>query len=49
MGDIADDVLEGIMCQVCGVIMCDAFDAPGYPQTCAGCAVDSDEEDEDGG
>lgn len=34
MGDIADAMLDGDLCQVCGVYM---SGGDGYPQTCAGC------------
>lgn len=40
MGDIADAILEGEMCQVCGVYMEDYIEdgiGPGFPQTCIGC------------
>jgi hypothetical protein len=36
MGEIAEGMLDGTFCQVCGVWMGD-FDAPGYPRSCAGC------------
>ena len=53
MGEIADMVLEGTLCQVCGEIMYDmipdgdeeAPDPPGYPRTCAGCQGRDDEEE----
>jgi hypothetical protein len=35
MGDIADMMLDGTLCQVCG---CFVGDAVGYPQTCDDCA-----------
>lgn len=35
MGEIADMVLNGELCQGCGELMSD--DAPGHPRTCAGC------------
>jgi rRNA maturation protein Nop10 len=39
LGDIADMMLDGTMCQVCGQWM--EFDEPpGYPVTCAGCGGD---------
>lgn len=40
MGDMADMVLDGILCQECGELMIDPEkeDPPGYPQTCGGCA-----------
>jgi len=34
MGDAADDILDGLCCQVCGEYF---DDAAGYPRTCAGC------------
>ncbi len=40
MGEIADAMLEGEMCQVCGVY----FDEPfGYPCTCEGCETEEKE------
>ncbi len=39
MGDIADMMLDGTMCQVCGEYL--FTDPPaGYPVTCAGCGGD---------
>jgi hypothetical protein len=38
MGEIAEMILDGTMCQVCGVWMNDGEDGPGHPQTCEGCA-----------
>ena len=35
MGEIADMVLEGFLCQQCGTFM---DHETGYPQTCAACA-----------
>jgi hypothetical protein len=35
MGDIADAMLDGDLCQCCGVYM---EGGNGYPQTCASCA-----------
>ena len=37
MGEIADMMLDGTMCQVCGVYMHEYEAAPGYPVTCASC------------
>ncbi len=40
MGEIADMMLDGTMCQGCGVWMDDILngaDAPGYPRFCGGC------------
>jgi len=40
MGEIADMMINGSMCQYCG----ECFDdEPGYPRTCSACG--SDEED----
>ena len=33
MGEIADLMLEGSMCEWCG----ECIDGEGYPQVCAGC------------
>jgi hypothetical protein len=35
MGDAAEDVLDGLMCQGCGELI--DGDAPGWPRTCDGC------------
>jgi hypothetical protein len=46
MGEIAEDMIDGTVCQTCGcfmqdVIDCaekgDIWDAPGYPRTCEAC------------
>ena len=37
MGEIADWILEGGACQVCGVHLDDG-EEPGYPRTCVGCS-----------
>jgi hypothetical protein len=34
MGDVADMILEGVLCQECGVYM---EGGDGIPRTCAGC------------
>lgn len=36
MGEIADWILEGGLCQTCGAYLEDGNE-PGYPRTCAGC------------
>lgn len=38
MGDIADLMLSGEICEVCGVELDDDMDA-GYPRRCSGCAT----------
>lgn len=37
MGEIADMMLDGTMCQGCGVFLCDGEDGPGFPGWCSGC------------
>ena len=37
MGEIADMMLDGTICQGCGEWLCDGEDGPGYPGFCAGC------------
>jgi len=38
MGDITDDMLNGITCQeCCQFLMEDGGDPPGHPVTCGGC------------
>ena len=40
MGEAADDILNGVVCQCCGEWMDDILDGaeePGYPRTCDGC------------
>lgn len=37
MGEVADDMLDGTCCQVCGMFM---DEAAGYPVTCGGCSDD---------
>ena len=39
MGEIADMVLDGIMCETCGEII-DGGEEAGYPRQCAGCRLD---------
>lgn len=46
MGEIAEMMIEGILCQFCGVYMDDG-EAPGYPRSCTDCAEDEDGEDDD--
>ena len=40
MGDIADMILEGILCEECGVYI---GDGGGFPRTCDGCRTDRGE------
>lgn len=40
MGDTADLILEGVLCQYCGSVMDDMDEntpSPGYPRTCEDC------------
>jgi len=41
MGEIADAIVDGEMCQVCGVFL--AGEPAGYPRSCRGCGGDADE------
>ena len=43
MGEIADLIIEGDMCQLCGELM----EGEGFPQTCAACLAGDDDEDDD--
>lgn len=47
MGEIADMMIEGILCQRCGVLMEDmtkpGAQPPGYPRDCPDCARDDEE------
>lgn len=36
MGEISEMILDGTLCQICGVFLEDEEDA-GYPRTCEGC------------
>lgn len=40
MGEIADMMLDGTMCQGCGVWLHDGQDGPGYPGYCRDCQRD---------
>ena len=47
MGEIAEMMLDGLMCEGCGEWMDEAFedgDGPGYPQRCAACQRDAGSE-----
>ena len=43
MGDIADMILEGILCEICGTFLGDPI---GHPETCDDCdEIEVDEEE----
>ena len=45
MGEIAEMMLDGTMCEGCGVFMDDILDGaepPGFAQRCSGCGGDAD-------
>lgn len=37
MGDIADMMLEGVLCQGCGELLDETGEGLGYPAYCDGC------------
>lgn len=39
MGEISEMMMNGLLCQQCGVWM-DDFQEVGYPRTCGDCAVE---------
>lgn len=45
MGEIADMMLDGTLCQVCGVAMIHSEEEEpcGFPVTCAGCESEEEE------
>lgn len=42
MGEIADMMLDGTMCQVCGCFLNDGEDGEGFPMTCDDCKGDDE-------
>jgi hypothetical protein len=46
MGEIADMMLDGTMCQGCGEWLHDGDDGPGFPGYCSACEPDEDEGEE---
>jgi hypothetical protein len=44
MGEIADAILEGDLCEICGVYL---GEGDGFPRTCTGCGGDADEDLDD--
>jgi|GEM_PF-1264130 len=46
MGEIADMMLDGTLCERCGVCLVDEDTEPnGYPTLCASCAAEKAEDD----
>jgi len=43
MGQNADDIIEGFVCELCGMFL--DGDSPGYPRLCSFCG-DNTEDDE---
>ena len=43
MGDVAELIMEGALCETCGVLM-DDHDAPGYPRQCEDCKRENDDD-----
>jgi hypothetical protein len=41
MGSMADDIIDGVFCDICGEYIGEPV---GYPRTCSGCQVENDEE-----
>lgn len=50
MGEVADDILDGTVCQHCGVFFDDILageEPPGYPRSCPECeAAELDDREE---
>ena len=44
MSDIADMMIEGVLCSQCGVYI--EGDEPGHPGLCKACQADADKDDE---
>ena len=45
MGEIADMIINGFLCQQCGQYMPD-YEEPGYPRTCPDCEKENRKEKE---
>lgn len=43
MGEIAEMMLDGTMCEGCGEFMNIGGEPPGYPQRCAACGEEPDD------
>ena len=44
MGDMADDIIDGIFCEQCGGYLGNAV---GYPRICSSCSGDDEDEERD--
>ena len=43
MGEISDMMLDGTLCQYCGVLLIEeGGEEAGYPQSCEGCEEEDD-------
>ncbi len=42
MSQTVEDMLDGLICQVCGAFM-DDFESPGHPRTCEDCEEEDNE------
>ena len=45
MGEISEMMIDGTLCQVCGVYL--DGETPGFPRTCTHCGGDVEPDDED--
>ncbi len=45
MGDAADDILDGLVCEVCGEVIDE--EAPGYARQCRSCSGGEDDDADD--
>lgn len=41
MGEIADMMLDGTLCERCGVYIDDEDESPGFPRLCDACAQEA--------
>jgi len=45
MGEIADSILNGLLCELCGAYV--DGEEPGYPRKCEMCREEEEESDDD--
>ena len=45
MGEIADAIIDGFYCELCGEMIDGNENEPGYPRTCTGCKTEEEDED----